>query len=125
AKCSQGGLGERVDRHVAGKEVRQHGTEEKRASAFEGELVDLHGDREAAAKRQPRSGLSSTRRPRLPDHRRYTPDHGSDTDRTDAVDLFSRADVAARGVQLEEIAKRTGALLLADVHQREVIERQV
>src|SRR5262245_18819538 len=120
AKRSQGGLGERVDRHVSGKEVRQDGPEEKRASAFEGELVDLHGDREATAKRQPRCDLSSTRRSRLPDHRRHTPDHGTDTDRTDAVDLLSRADVAARGVQLQEIAKRTGTLLLADVHEREV-----
>jgi hypothetical protein len=56
---SENRFGERIDRDVPGEELREHRSEDEGTSAFERQLVDVHGDLETAAEGEARRRASS------------------------------------------------------------------
>ena len=122
AQRSQDGLRERVDRHVAGKKCAS--TEPSRNALPPSNASSSTSTVISRPRPNARRG-AATLGARLLRRRRHAADDRMHAHRTDAVDLLPGADVAARGVELQEIAQRRRPFLLRRVHERQVVERQV
>ena len=91
------------------EKLLEHRSEQERTAAFESELVDVELNLQAAAERDRPRGGEATRN-RLHPHR------------LDAFDLPRQRRVAARCVQLQDLAQRRSILTRVFAHEREIVQ---
>src|SRR3954468_11553997 len=97
---------------MPGEEFLEHRAEQERAAALEGALVAAHPHLHAATEGDRTARGHATR------------DRG-DPHGTNALEVSAQHGLVVAGIEVEHLAQRQRAVLLADVGKRKIIERKM